>query len=226
MKFNHPYSFSDEISATQQQIQEIRTAMEATPTYTKEGMIKYKKLESRLIKLTENLKYYQICKKFNINPDLPGHTCAATAFGSYGIKLSGSQTFFANPQKYGFKEISFQEAVPGDIVLANSRKEYKTDVPNHVMLLHTKGLDESKTGGTRFSYSNGGVTQDSLKSGVYYPSPKFGYRYYRYVGTPEELAAEEARKLRELGPMRSIPLNTPPRVINRKVLNVDPQWGI
>jgi hypothetical protein len=105
-------------------------------------------------------------------------TCIYTATDNYGkpYRISGNKSFYANPEKYGFKRISVSEVMPGDIV--------QTKDLTHSMTFNR--FDER--GAARFNYSRGGTSpKDIVKDGYYdYPLTDKDYNVYRFVGTPAD----------------------------------------
>ena len=89
---------------------------------------------------------------------------------------TGNSTFMADPLKYGFQEISFDEKQPGDLI-----QHINNGKPSHAMIFN--GYDENDK--PRFNYSNG---FDEYKvNGKYYSFlPFINYKAYRYVGTPQD----------------------------------------
>ena len=86
----------------------------------------------------------------------------------------GNSTFMSDPLKYGFKEISYEDKEPGDLI------QYMDDnKPHHAMIFN--GYNED--GEARFNYSNGG---DKYKVNGRFLGPLFDYKAYRYVGTPQD----------------------------------------
>lgn len=111
----------------------------------------------------------------------PGLSCLYTATDNYGVpyRVSGNQTFFANPGRYGFTRIPFSEAMPGDIV-----QDVSKGTPMHAMM-----LDHQSSGVNYYNYSQGGKEQeDYVKSGTYYPTLENNNtrNAYRFVGTPTD----------------------------------------
>ena len=77
-----------------------------------------------------------------------GHTCLNTVTSFYNPKSTGSinREFVANPKRYGFKEISQKEVLPGDIIMLSD----KNNRPNHAVM-----FDSVVNGDTLVNYSNG-----------------------------------------------------------------------
>lgn len=92
---------------------------------------------------------------------IPGATCIYTATDNYGKKyrISGNQSFRANPSKYGFKEINLNDIRPGDII-----QDFGPDGPKHALTF--VGYDDANK--ALFNYSKGGNTKlDIVKNGHY-----------------------------------------------------------
>ena len=105
-------------------------------------------------------------------------TCIYTATDNYGkpYRISGNKSFYANPEKYGFKRVSVDEVLPGDIV--------QTKDLTHSMTFNR--YDEE--GEARYNYSRGGSDPKDIVKDGYYTLPLLDkyYNVYRFVGTPAD----------------------------------------
>jgi hypothetical protein len=161
---------------------------------TESGDIKLIKSSEEMIRTAEN----ELNSGFK--PQLvEGASCIYTATDNYGRKyrVSGNQTFRANPNKYGFEEISLNELAPGDIVQDFSSRD---NMPHHAITF--VGYDEN--GKALFNYSKGGSTEEDIVINGHYPfilddeNPrvhldgvnndklKHSAAAYRFVGTKED----------------------------------------
>lgn len=94
-----------------------------------------------------------------------GHTCLNTVTSFYNPKSTGSinREFVANPKRYGFKEISQKEVLPGDIIMLSD----KNNRPNHAVMFDSVAAKDSvspqgepiEEGDTLVNYSNGSLVQ-------------------------------------------------------------------
>ena len=112
-------------------------------------------LENRIIELKNELSNgYKSC--------IPGSTCIYTATDNFGKKyrVSGNQTFRANPAKYGFEEINLNDIKPGDII-----QDFGLYGPRHALTF--VGYDD--TNKALFNYSKGGSTESEIVKNGYYP---------------------------------------------------------
>lgn len=112
---------------------------------------------------------------------IPGLSCIYTATDNYGNKyrVVGNQTFLQDPERYGFMQIPFSEAKPGDIV----QDAYPE--PFHAMILDS--VDDN--GVHLYNYSSGGTSPDDIKKdALYYPDEDNEARRnaFRFVGTPAD----------------------------------------
>lgn len=111
----------------------------------------------------------------------PGPSCMYTTTDNFGKQylVPGTQTFVANPQKYGFKQIDTKNRKEGDVQIeVNSN-----NVPVHGMIFD--GYDKNNK--PLFNYSSGGMDSRSIKKHAKYPIA-LGDRIdtYRFVGTPAD----------------------------------------
>lgn len=128
---------------------------------------------------------------------VPGASCIYTATDNYGTKyrVSGNQSFRADPSKYGFAEISLNEVAPGDIIQDFGDK----NIPVHAVTF--MGYDKDNE--ALFNYSRGGADKKDIRknSGYYlYSSEDLDYlplngtnndkfknaAAYRFVGTEDD----------------------------------------
>lgn len=104
------------------------------------------------------------------------NSCIYTATDNYGnqYRVPGNWTFYENPGKYGFKPVSLEQAVPGDII-----QVFDKGTPYHAMTLDS--FDEQ--GRMKYNYSRGssGNESDIVKSSINFPNTKKAA--YTFVGT-------------------------------------------
>lgn len=119
--------------------------------------------------------YNQAVKETENNCDY-GLNCIATATDNYpdGSRTIVNKDFADRYEELGFKEVSMEEALPGDIV-----QQINENGPYHGMIFN--GFDEH--GNPTFNYSSGGIEEGHYVVGGQNYSPK--YKVYRYIGTPE-----------------------------------------
>ena len=125
------------------------------------------------LSLVKNSKYDKI---------VSGASCINTYTDNYsqdGINrcVSGTQTFTANPTKYGFSEITQSQLQPGDMVL-----DYSNGTPYHALMYDST----NDNGQSLYNYSRGGdQKEDIVKQGKYKKLDK-DTKFYTFVGTPED----------------------------------------
>lgn len=93
-----------------------------------------------------------------------GDSCMYTATDNYGKKyrISGNQSFRANPAKYGFQEINLSDIKPGDII----QDFYRGDgIPHHAITFI--GYDNNNK--ALFNYSRGGGSEEDIIKNEHYP---------------------------------------------------------
>lgn len=104
------------------------------------------------------------------------NSCIYTATDNYGnqYRVPGNWIFYENPGKYGFKPVSLEQAVPGDII-----QVFDKGTPYHAMTLDS--FDEQ--GRMKYNYSRGssGNESDIVKSSINFPNTKKAA--YTFVGT-------------------------------------------
>lgn len=93
-----------------------------------------------------------------------GDSCIYTATDNYGKKyrISGNQSFRANPAKYGFEEINLNDIKPGDIIQDFSLRD---NTPHHAITFI--GYDNDNK--ALYNYSNGRADESAIKKNVHYP---------------------------------------------------------
>ena len=126
------------------------------------------------VKRRQQANYDQAVKELNNNCEY-GLNCIASATSNYpGDSYSEvNDDFEANHEKYGFKGIMLNEALPGDII-----QTVNEGGPYHGMIFSR--WDEN--GWPRFNYSSGGIEEGHyVKNGLFNSK---GYYAWRYVGTP------------------------------------------
>lgn len=105
--------------------------------------------------------------------------CIATATSNNPNKghfVTGNQTFSANPNKYGFKKVTKDEARPGSLV------QVVRDIPVHAMILNSKNGNDMT-----FNYSPGDYP--NYKTNAKYPIDEYSrYDYYNFVGNEADSA--------------------------------------
>lgn len=121
-------------------------------------------------------------------------TCINTVTGFYGVNtVASNKKFTDNPNKYGFREISQEEVLPGDIIVLSDKNNH----PHHAVIFDSIADDYGEVydypvtpGDTLLNYSNGGVGIENYRHAS--PMSKFHdpeyaggdfsgkKRYYRY----------------------------------------------
>ena len=125
-----------------------------------------------------------------------GDSCIYTATDNFGKKyrISGNQSFRANPSKYGFVEIGLNEIAPGDIIQDFSLRD---NIPHHAITFI--GYDNDNK--ALFNYSSGGQDESSIKKNVHYP---FTLSYEEPIihlnGTNNDKLRNAAAAYRFIGP--------------------------
>lgn len=125
------------------------------------------------------------------------HTCLNTVTGFYNDKatVAANVNMVARPEDFGYKQISQEEAIPGDIIILSRGDNH----PTHAVMFDSVADQEGTHNGypihigdTLVNYSNGGRSKDSYR--LQGPLPRFDdpnaaggdfsgvHRYYRYVG--------------------------------------------
>lgn len=126
------------------------------------------------VKRRQQANYDQAVKELNNNCEY-GLNCIASATSNYPRDSYSevNDDFEANHEKYGFKGIMLNEALPGDIIqTVNERGPY------HGMIFSRWDENEKP----RFNYSSGGIEEGHyVKNGLFNSK---GYYAWRYVGTP------------------------------------------
>ena len=94
-----------------------------------------------------------------------GDSCIYTATDNYGKKyrVSGNQSFRANPAKYGFEEINLNDIKPGDIIQDFNLRD---NIPHHAITFIGYDNNNNKA---LFNYSKGGSTERDIVKNGYYP---------------------------------------------------------
>ena len=146
------------------------------------GYAKINQLQDELIQSIDNKQAANIKKE--IDKELAnlkktttlcqGASCIYTATDNYGkqYRVSGNQTFAANPSKYGFKEVSNDSIQPSDIVQFVDR-----NVPYHAVIYDSK----DDKGENLYNYSDGGYGAKNIKIKKHMPGNN--YKTYTFVGT-------------------------------------------
>lgn len=127
--------------------------------------IKYNHGEEKINEYKKLLSQYNNELKTGYKPELcAGDSCIYTATDNYGKKyrVSGNQSFRANPAKYGFKEINLNDIKPGDIIQDFS---FRDNTPHHAITFI--GYDDNNK--ALFNYSKGGSTEEDIVKNGHYP---------------------------------------------------------
>lgn len=124
-------------------------------------------------------------------------TCinTVTAFNDPNNTVASNVNFVTKPNEYGYKEISQDEAVPGDIIILSDKNNH----PHHAVMFDSVSEQEGthngypiEIGDTLVNYSNGGRDASSYR--LQGPLPRFDdpikaggdfsgtHRYFRYTG--------------------------------------------
>lgn len=115
--------------------------------------------------------------------------CIATATDNYGkgCLVTGNHTFYATPEKYGFRRLKAGEpSLAGDIVQAYTAG-YNDSLPYHSYIINElDNLGNIKN----INYANGEEDRKYYVGSNNHWAKDGAYRY-RYIGTPAELAAIE-----------------------------------
>lgn len=138
-------------------INSVKMALDEAIKYNhgKEKINEYKKL----------LSQYDNELKTGHKPELcAGESCIYTATDNYGKKyrVSGNQSFRANPANYGFEEINLNDIKPGDIIQDFG---FNNNTPRHAITFI--GYDDDNK--ALFNYSKGGSTKEDIVKNGYYP---------------------------------------------------------
>lgn len=117
-----------------------------------------------------------------------GPSCIYTATDNYGnaYRVSGNGTFLSDPGRFGFVQIPYSDAEPGDIVQSVVYDDVTgRGFPAHGMVLD--GIDDR--GIRRYNYSNGDTDGSAIiVHGKFHPENDTNrYRNaFRFVGTPAD----------------------------------------
>lgn len=113
--------------------------------------------------------------------------CIATATDNYGQGsfVTGNHTFYANPERYGFRRLKDGEpSKAGDLVQAYTAG-YQNDLPYHSYIVNEV---DDKGGIVNVNYASGDEEQRYYVGSKNHWGGDGAYRY-RYIGTPAERAA-------------------------------------
>ena len=103
-----------------------------------------------------------------------GPSCAYTFSDNYNQNWMGSEDFRLNHEKYGWKQIPWENRKPGNAVLI---------VDDNGVAKHTMMYDSDNTQGQPlFNHSNGGHDSSAIRKKAKYPHHN-PYLTYEYVGT-------------------------------------------
>lgn len=141
----------------------INSRKDKIKKYTFDDLINDKKIYEKEQLLNELKSLEQELSKGFKNELCAGASCIYTATDNYGKKyrVSGNQTFRANPSKYGFVEIGLNEIAPGDII-----QDFKgIGTPVHAITF--VGYDDNNK--ALFNYSKGGSEARSIVNNGHYP---------------------------------------------------------
>lgn len=137
----------------------------------------------------------------------PGQSCIYTVTDNFGKKyrVAGNQTFYANPEKYGFVVNGpLENAREGDL-----HQLFQHGVPHHMNMI--TGRDDK--GNLLVSYSSGYAGFPNMSRGDYKANVPIwdeqGYETYRFVGTPEDNAKWEQEFNTLQGYPAAIPVTEP-----------------
>ena len=140
----------------------INSRKDKIKKYTFDDLINDKKIYEKEQLLNELKSLEQELSKGFKNELCAGASCIYTATDNYGKKyrVSGNQTFRANPSKYGFVEIGLNEIAPGDII-----QDFKgIGTPVHAITF--VGYDDNNK--ALFNYSKGGSEARSIVNNGHY----------------------------------------------------------
>ena len=158
--------YEDLIKVHKERLEELNAAAKENPSYSNTDRINDTKAQ------IANLEHL----RDNIKDCVYGNSCIYTATDNYGSRsrVSGNETFAADPSKYGFKEVSEENMQPGDLV-----QDWEDGYPFHALI-----FDSYREDGTPlFNYSSGGSDSESYKVKKPYPMKK--KKVYRYIGFNE-----------------------------------------
>lgn len=135
--------------------------------------------EGKKIAAKENLDRI---KNSTYNKKLSGASCINTFTDNYSQdgnnrRISGTQSFVANPIKYGFAEITKDQLQPGDMVL-----DYYRELPSHALMYDST----NDLGQVLYNYSRGGSKKEDIVKQGKYKTLDQNAKFYNFVGTPED----------------------------------------
>lgn len=119
------------------------------------------------------------------NPITYGDNCIYTTLDNYGkkYKVAGNDSFLANPEKYGFKEIKTSDIKPGDLV-----QKYNPGGAHHMMM-----FDSYDTNGLPLYNYSSSYTKDNrdIKKKAHYKYEDINnvnnnYRAFTFIGNVED----------------------------------------
>ena len=130
------------------------------------------------------------------------HTCLNTVTGFYDPEntVASNVNIATNPERYGYREIPQNEAIPGDLIILSDSNGH----PNHAVMFDGvsdgRGISDNNypiaPGDTLVNYSNGGRSSDNYR--LQEPLKRFNDRknaggdflgpriYLRYTGKREK----------------------------------------
>lgn len=106
-----------------------------------------------------------------------GPSCAYTFSDNYGQNWMSSEDFRQNHEKYGFKQVSWKDRQPGNVVLIVD----DNGVGTHTMMYDS----DNAQGQPLFNHSNGGHDERAIRKKAKYPH-RNNYLTYEFVGTPAD----------------------------------------
>lgn len=119
------------------------------------------------------------------SPIIYGNNCIYTALDNYGkkYKVAGNDSFLANPEKYGFKEIKTSDIKPGDLV-----QKYIPGGAHHMMIFDSYDIN----GLPLYNYSSSYNKDNSdIKKKAHYKYEDINnvnnnYRAFTFIGNVED----------------------------------------
>lgn len=98
-----------------------------------------------------------------------GRTCLLTSTGFYGLPVASNEAFVKTPEQYGFEEITYDKAQPGDIIILSDKNNKPTHatifdgVSNKRSISGAPLLENINVGDTLVNYSNGNRGENSYR---------------------------------------------------------------
>lgn len=107
-----------------------------------------------------------------------GNSCAYTFADNYNQNWTSSEDFRQNHDKYGFKEVNWNDRKAGDCVLVIG----DDNVAKHTMMYDS----DNSVGQPLYNHSNGGYDESAIRKKAKYPVPLNNKLTYTFVGTPAD----------------------------------------